>query len=76
MNPLWVVVFLGLAVVGLGLAYYGWSRYQSEQAETARLQAELEHERRMARDERDYEEVMSYAERDSRESERDDDRRR
>lgn len=73
MNALVVILFVGLACVGLGLAYYGWTQYRAEATETERTLAELEHERRMAREEREYEEVMAYAERDS--QDRDDERR-
>lgn len=65
MAAVYLVLLVALGVAAIGIIAYAVLREQRERRKTKRLEMKLNHVKKMARDQRDYEEIMAYAERDA-----------
>lgn len=75
MAVVYAVVFVGLVCIAIALGYLAWTNHRAVVLEREQLELELEHERRLARQAREDEALMEFAENDARRG-RDRDRER
>lgn len=65
MALIWLAVIGAAGFIALGLLVYALMQWEQEKEKTERLELKLDHVQQMVREQRDYDDIMAYAERDA-----------